>query len=162
MSAMKTRTALLALFCFMLAPQWAAAGVAVSGYSSKSETVFSLGIQFEFGDMQPEIVGAVRHTKTDDDNDVYGGKLDVAVPILGDDNFMPTVRILGLAGSRDVQGEAGLGFDFAAQQALVGAGVQVPYVNGGVNWQFDGEWHPYLGVNTYDGAPSRRVVLPDP
>ncbi len=158
---MKTRIALLALFCFMLAPRWAAAGAPpppTSQYSSKSETVFSIGIQFDFGDMQPEIVGAVRHTKTDDDNDVYGGKLDVAVPILGDDNFMPTVRVLGLAGSRDVQGEAGLGFDFAAQQALVGAGVQVPYVNGGVNLQFDGEWHPYLGVNTYDGAPSRQLV----
>lgn len=156
---MKTRTALLALFCFMLAPQWAAAGVPpppTSQYSSKSETVFSLGIQFDFGDMQPEIVGAVRHTNTDEDNDVVGGKLDVAVPILGDDNFIPTVRVLGLAGSRDVQGEAGLGFDFAAQQALVGAGVQVPYVNGGVNLQFDGEWHPYLGVNTYDGAASRK------
>ncbi|MDO8352813.1 MAG: hypothetical protein Q7T14_05075, partial [Aestuariivirga sp.] len=94
---MKTRTALFALFFFMLlAPQWAAAGIPAppptSQYSGKSETVFSLGIQFDFGDMQPEIVGAVRHTKTDDDNDVYGGKLDVAVPLLGDDNFMPTVR----------------------------------------------------------------------
>lgn len=164
---MKTRTALLALFSFMLlAPQWAAAGIPAppptTQYSGKSETVFSLGIQFDFGDMQPEIVGAVRHTNTDKGNDVYGGKLDVAVPILGDDNFIPTVRVLGLAGSRDVQGEAGLGFDFAAQQALVGAGVQVPYVNGGVNLQFDGEWHPYLGVNTYDGAPSRKseTVLP--
>ena len=164
---MKTRTALFALFSFMLlAPQWAFAGPGVpppSEYSGKSETVFSLGIQFDFGDMQPELVGAVRHTKTDDDNDVYGGKLDVAVPLLGDDNFMPTVRALGLAGSRDFQGEAGLGFDFASQQALVGAGVQVPYVNGGVNLQFDGEFHPYLGVNTYDGAPSRQLVpLPPP
>jgi hypothetical protein len=164
MSAMKTGTAVLALFCFvLLASQPAVAGVAISGYSSKSETVFSLGIQFDFGDMQPEIVGAVRHTKTDDDNDVYGGKLDVAVPLLGDDHFMPTVRALGLAGSRDFQGEAGLGFDFASEQALVGAGVQVPYVNGGLNLQFDGEFHPYIGVNTYEGAPSRRAVpLPPP
>ena len=155
---MKTRTALLAFMCFMFASPWAAAGVplpAVS-YSDRSETVFSIGIQLDFGDMQPEIVGAVRHTNTDEDNDVVGGKLDVAVPILGEDNFMPTVRVLGLAGSRDVQGEAGLGFDFASQQALVGAGLQIPYVNGGVNFQFDGEWHPYLGVNTYDGAPSRK------
>jgi hypothetical protein len=157
---MKTGTALLALSFFMLlAPQWAVAGPApppATQYSGNSETVFSLGIQFDFGDMQPEIVGAVRHTNTDKGNDVYGGKLDVAIPILGDDNFIPTVRVLGLAGSRDVQGEAGFGFDFAAQQALVGAGIQVPYVNGGVNLQFDGEWHPYLGVNTYDGAPSRK------
>jgi hypothetical protein len=165
---MKTRIALLALFSFiLLAPQWAFAGVALptpSQYSGKSETVFSLGIQFDFGDMQPEIIGAVRHTNTDKGNDVVGGKLDVAVPLLGDDNFIPTVRVLGLAGSRDVQGEAGLGFDFAAQQALVGAGVQVPYVNGGVNLQFDGEWHPYLGVNSYDGATSRESesVLPPP
>ena len=156
---MKTRIALLALFSFiMLAPQSAVAGVALptTSFSDRNETIFSIGIQLDFGDMQPEIVGAVRHTNTDEDNDVVGGKLDVAIPILGDDNFMPTVRVLGLAGSRDVQGEAGLGFDFAAQQAMVGAGVQVPYVNGGVNLQFDGEWHPYLGVNTYDGAPSRK------
>lgn len=123
---MKTKIALLALFSFiMLAPQWAFAGVVAPPslqYSDRNETVFSIGIQLDFGDMQPEIVGAVRHTNTDEDNDVVGGKLDVAIPILGDDNFMPTVRVLGLAGSRDIQGEAGLGFDFAAQQALVAAG----------------------------------------
>jgi len=159
---MKTKTALLALFCFMqLAPQWAVAGAPLpppSQYSGKSETVFSLGIQFDFGDMQPEIVGAVRRTKTDESNDVYGGKLDVAIPILGDDNFKPTVRALGLLGTPDFQGEAGLGFDFASQQALVGAGVQAPYVNGGLNLQFDGELHPYIGVNSYDGAASRQLV----
>jgi hypothetical protein len=133
-----------------------------ASYLGESETIFSLGIQFDFGDMAPEIVAAVRHTKTDTKNDVKGGKLDVTIPILGDDNFVPTVRVMGLVGKPDFQGEAGLGFDFASQQPLLGVGVQAPYSNGGFDLQLDGELHPFIGVNSYDGAAERHLVISPP
>lgn len=125
-------------------------------YSSNSETVGFVGIQVDLGDMQPEIVGGVRYTKTDTDNDVTGAKADVAFPLVGDAPFVPTVRVLGLMGSTEVQGEAGIGYDFAGQQPLLAVGAQGPYVNGGMNLELDGTFHPYIGANTLGDAPKRK------
>ena len=128
-------------------------------YVSNSETIFSIGIQYDFGDMQFDLVGAARATKTDTDNDVTGAKMDITIPLTGD-NHSPTLRAMGLAGSTDVQGEAGIGYDFAKSQALIGAGAQGPYVNGGINYYFGGLLAPYLGANTLDGAPERDIREP--
>jgi hypothetical protein len=128
-------------------------------YVSNSETTFSIGLQYDFGDMQFDLVAAARSTETDTDNDVTGAKFDIAVPLTGD-NHMPTLRALALAGSPDVYGEAGLGYDFAKSQALIGAGAQGPYVNGGFNYYFGSILAPYLGLNTLDGAPSRVHIDP--
>jgi hypothetical protein len=106
-----------------------------------------------------DAIAAARSTETDTDNDVTGAKFDIAVPLTGD-NHMPTLRALALAGSPDVYGEAGLGYDFGKSQALIGAGAQGPYVNGGFNYYFGSILAPYLGLNTLDGAPSRVHIDP--
>lgn len=160
---MKIRKIALVLLTTAMAPPAALAGVAYVAtpiYTGQTESIFSLGIQFDFGDMQPEVVGSFRHTKTDTGNDVTGGKLDLVMPVLGEDRFMPKIRAMGLMGSTDVQGEAGIGFDFATQQPLVGVGVQAPYAYGGLDVHLDGEFHPFVGVSSYDGAPSKKLVSP--
>lgn len=137
------------------------AGLAQAGvgyYASNSDTAFSIGLQYDFGDQQIDLVAGARRTKTDNDNNVMGGKADIAIPLTGD-SYAPTIRIMGLAGSPDVYGEAGLGYDFAMQQALIGAGAQGPYVNGGINYYFSGLLAPYIGANTLNGAPERIDVL---
>lgn len=131
----------------------------VPAYSGNNDTAFSIGIQYDFGDMQFDLVGAARATKTDTDNDVTGGKVDLTITLTGD-NHAPTLRAMGLAGSTDVQGEAGFGYDFGKSQPLIGAGVQGPYVNGGFNYYFGTILAPYLGLNTLDGAPSRVYFEP--
>lgn len=131
-------------------------------YSKNNDTAFSVGVQYDFGDMQPELVGSVRHTVTDTENDVTGGKVDLSIPLTGD-NHMPTMRAMGVAGSTDVQGEFGLGYDFGSAQALVAGGAQGPYVNGGINYQLDGKFAPYIGVNTLKDAPdANSTILPPP
>ncbi len=135
--------------------------VFVPTYGSDTQTMASIGLRFDFGDMQPEIVGQVRHTRTDTDNDVTGALGEIAFPLMGEKQFIPTVRGMGLIGTPDVQGMAGVGFDFASQQPLLGLGVQGPFVEGGLDIQLDGALHPYLGFNSYDGAPD-RVVIPAP
>ena len=109
--------------------------------------------------MQFDLVAAARSTKTDTGNDVTGAKVDLTIPLTGD-NHAPTLRAMGLAGSTDVQGEAGIGYDFGKSQALIGAGAQGPYVNGGFNYYFGSILAPYLGLNTLDGAPSRVHIDP--
>ena len=133
-------------------------GVPINSFGSNSETMGSIGLRFDFGDMTPQIVGQLRHTKTDSGNDVVGALGEVAFPLLGEKPFIPTVRAMGLVGTPDVQGMAGIGYDFASRQPLLGLGVQGPFVEGGFNVELGGEFHPYLGVNSYDGAPDRKVV----
>ena len=160
---MKIRKIALVLLATAMAPPAALAGVAYVAtpiYTGQTESIFSLGIQFDFGDMQPEVVGSFRHTKTDTGNDVTGAKVDLVMPVLGEDRFMPKIRAMGLMGSTDFQGEAGIGFDFATQQPLVGVGVQAPYAYGGLDVHLDGEFHPFVGVGSYDGAPSKKLVSP--
>lgn len=133
----------------------ASAGVPIT-YSSNTETAGFVGIQVDLSDMQPEIIGGVRYTKTDTSNDVTGAKADIAIPVMGDMPFVPTFRVMGVMGSTEVQGEAGLGYDFATENFLLGVGAQGPYVNGGINFEFDGSLHPYIGANTLEDAPHRK------
>jgi hypothetical protein len=150
-------SSIAALAGFLTATSAAQAGKMLP-YVSNSETMLSIGIQYDFGDMQLDLVAAARSTTTDTDNDVTGGKVDLTIPLTGE-NHAPTIRAMGLAGSTDVQGEAGLGYDFGKSQSLIGAGAQGPYVNGGFNYYFGGILAPYLGLNTLEDAPSRNVYF---
>ncbi len=122
-----------------------------------------IGLRFEFGDNAAEVVGSVRHTYTDTNNTVTGFLGEVAVPVITEHNHGPKIRAMGLVGSTCVQGTAGVGYDFANNQALIGAGVQGPYVEGGVNFLFNSELHPYVGVNSFGCAPGATTTfLPAP
>jgi hypothetical protein len=125
--------------------------------SENNDTALFIGLQYDFGDMQADLVAGARRTVTDTDNDVTGAKFDIAIPLTGE-NHAPTIRAMGIAGTTDVQGEAGIGYDFGKSQALIGAGAQGPYVNGGFNYYFGSILAPYLGLNSLDGAPARVHV----
>ena len=144
---------------------WAGAFVvSTTSFSGVSQTSVGIGLRFEFGDNVPEVVGTVRHTYTDTNNTVTGALAEVAVPLSEKLHFGPKIRAMGLIGSPSIQGEAGIGYDFANMQPLIGVGIQGPYVEGGANYLFDGQLNPYLGVNTWGNAPSRNtiVTLPPP
>ena len=128
--------------------------------SESNETVASVGLRLEFGDViKPSIVGTVRHTETDIDNDVTGALAEVAVPLTPDGFFTSTFRIMGIFGDTDVQGLAGVGFDFGDGQALIGIGAQTDYVDGGVNFKLDGTVTPYVGGSSYDGPSNRNETV---
>lgn len=117
---------------------------------STLQTVFSLGLQWDFGDNRPDFVAAVRRTQTNTTSHVIGSKVDLAFPLTVDDGFQPRVRVLALAGNRTAQGEAGVGVALNKSKfsPLVAAGLQLPNVNGGANYVYGGGLKPYLGVNT--------------
>ncbi len=130
----------------------------VTTLSGTDDTRVGIGLRFEFGDNTAQVVGSVRHTYTYTDNNVSGALAELAVPIFPNTNFAPKVRAMGLFGNTTFQGEAGFGYDFANQQPLIGVGIHGPYVEAGANYLFDGQFHPYVGVDTYGGAPVATVT----
>ena len=137
---------------------------------SRFQTIFSIGVQWDFGDKKPQVVAAVRRTQTTTQSAVYGAKMDVAIPLSTEGFFNPTVRLLAVGGDRTIQGEAGVGATRNAQGAftpLLALGAQVPFVNGGVNYGIGQGLAPYLGINTVKRAtapertPSTLICPPN-
>jgi hypothetical protein len=123
------------------------------------ETRFVAGVQLDLGTLAPSLYFAVRSAETTTHDQVYGAMLDVSVPALPqllDAN--PIVRVMGLAGNRGFQGEAGAGLRVRDLAPVLAAGVQAPYVNGGLNYIWGDGLHPYAGVSTFGRAiaPHRR------
>ena len=123
-----------------------------------NDTRAGIGLRYEFGDNAVEVVGIVRQTYTNANNNVTGVLGEVAFPFISQRKKLPKLRVMGMYGSTSVQGEAGLGYDFANQQPLLGLGVQGPYVEGGMNVLLNQEFHPYIGVNTFGGVPERTTT----
>jgi hypothetical protein len=122
---------------------------------STLQTVFSFGVQWDFGDNRPDFVAGIRRTQTNTTSNVIGSKVDLAFPLTFDDGFQPRVRALALAGNRAAQAEAGVGVALNKSKLapLVSAGVQLPYLNGGANYVYGSGLKPYAGVNTIKRAP---------
>ena len=132
-------------------------------YGARDEGRIGVGLQWNFGAWQPEVVVAARWTHTQTDSTVTGVKADVAIPVLN--GWVPTVRVLGLAGDRDIQAEFGFGYRFATSQFLVGVGAEAPFVNGGVNYTFGQGLGGYAGVNSLGRVGGPKVgsaVAPPP
>ena len=125
--------------------------------SKAYETRVLAGLQWNFGDSQPELVLGVRRTQTSTSSHVRGGKIDLAIPLKADfGQIKPVVRVMGVAGNRDVQGEFGFGMRVLDWKPVVAAGAQIPYANGGINYVFADGAKPYVGFNTLKRAVAPR------
>ncbi len=142
----KSLTALL--LCSVVACDAQAGAVVTTTLTNRNETLAFGGIQWNFGASKPELVLGVRTTQSRHTSQVTGAKLDVAIPLDSKTWTMPTFRAMGLAGSCDVQGEAGLGWSFATNQPLFAVGVQAPYSTAGLNYTVPNSFAPYVGVNS--------------
>jgi hypothetical protein len=131
--------------------------VPAGGTQAGQSTQAYAGLRWNFGDQKPAIVTGLRFTNTDPSGLVLGAKLDAAFT-LGGDSFAPTVRLLGVAGNRLVQGEFGFGVDTATMSALLAAGVQLPYAAAGANFSLDGYIAPYVEVNGLS-QPAKPLVV---
>jgi hypothetical protein len=149
---LRIAAAVLAL-CIALVPMSASASpappitiVTTSQEGGVVETRFLAGLQWNFGTSAPEVVLGIRSTRTFRGNDAYGGKLDIAVPVSVNWN-RPIVRVMGVAGVRQVQLEFGGGVRLFDWRPVLGAGLQGLYSNGGTNYLLGQGFEPYLGVN---------------
>lgn len=112
-----------------------------------SETAGFVGLRWNFGSQVPAVTVGIRFTRTGVDDDVTGAKMDFSLDLKKDFAFTPTVRLLGIVGNRDVQGELGLGIQTADWQALLSGGVQLAHFNLGANLTLDGTLAPFVELN---------------
>jgi hypothetical protein len=119
-----------------------------TGDEHRMETQAFAGLQWNFGDSTPELVIGVRRTQTDNDDEVIGGKIDLTLKLNEKILSQPMLRFVGLAGNRDVQGELAIGVKGFALKPVVGAGVQAPFANAGVNYVFGEGFQIYAGFNS--------------
>jgi hypothetical protein len=157
---MRKTTICLGLLAAVFAVPFKAPAAPLITSSTRTDTRVFVGLQWNFGNSRPEIMLGAQHTETDSDNQVVGGKFDVALPFDLHD-IKPTVRLLALAGNREVQGELGLGIQTFDWKSLIAVGAQLPFVDFGANYVFDEAFKPYIGLNSLkkpDAARKRRPI----
>ncbi len=117
---------------------------------SDLDTRFLAGLRWNFGTSTPEAVVGFRRTKTKQDNDLgdtKGVQVDFAIP-LSAEAIHPTLRLLGVVGTRQVQGEIGFGIQMIDWKPVGSLGVHAPYSEAGVNYYSGDGWKPYLGIDS--------------
>jgi hypothetical protein len=162
----------VAAFAFVLAvPAYAGKGgpsqpptiaASVSKQSRTDNKVYA-GINWNFGARSgaTAVIG-YRGAKTRDNDKVRGFKVELGYILSGAPMGFGELRIKGLAGTRDVQGEFGAGYGFHGQAFLLTGGVQGPYVVAGTDYLFGPGWQPYIGVNTLGKAKKARETFSCP
>jgi hypothetical protein len=138
----------------------AMAAPAQTVYSTRHEVAALIGLQWNFSSSAPELVLGARATSTKSSDRVNGVKFDIAIPLSEAKWTKPTVRVLGVVGNRDVLGEAGVGYSFAASSFVLAAGVQGPFVNAGVNYLIGSSLMPYIGVNSFNRPRKAKKTTP--
>jgi hypothetical protein len=125
------------------------------------ETRLFVGLHWNFGDSRPELILGVRRTETTSDDQVFGGKVDIAIPLTNDlAAVKPVVRAMSVIGNREVQGEFGGGIRTMDWAPLLAAGMQGPYSNAGANYIFGDGLKPYIGVDTLARPRASRSPTP--
>ena len=122
----------------------------------RDQARLGVGLQWNFGTSQPEIVLAARWTRSHTDASAFGGKVDLTFPVMTE--FRPTLRLMGVAGARDIQGEYGFGYRFAASKVLIGLGAQAPFTNAGIDYTIGENFAAHGGVNTFGRLVGPRQV----
>ena len=124
-------------------------------YSDADTTKAFVGLNLSFGagGMTPEGVLGVATGETDTSNDFTGASAALHFG-LGDFGLR-SVRITGLAGDPDTQGEIGLGYSFADRGIFGVGGINTQYFRAGADLGFDGSLSPYFGVQSLDGFDER-------
>ena len=130
------------------------------------DIVAFIGLQYRFGgEAGPELVVGVRNTYSNDTSKVYGSKVDLAFPIDSKKWQTPTIRVLGVYGGCNVQGEAGLGYSFGQKSLFVSLGGQAPYANAGLNYNFNSSAiGAFAGINSLaaPGCAEEISLSPSP
>ena len=115
--------------------------------TKKTDNKFYAGLNWTLGESAiPQFVLGFRNAKVTSGGDVYGSSVSMSFHLAKPG---PGKLKLGyFEGKDDLQGEAGLGYDFASNKFLGGIGVQGPYLTGVLDYLLGGTFEPYLGVNS--------------
>ena len=125
--------------------------------SDETKGFVGLNLSFGAGGMTPEAVIGIAGGETDTSNDFTGasGTVHFGLP----DFALRSVKITGLAGDPDTQGELGLGYSFAGRSVFGVLGVNTNYFRAGTDLGLDGAFSPYFGVQSLDGFDERGTRM---
>lgn len=121
------------------------------GGGDETETQGYVGLRWDIpGPLAPSLILGVRRAKTDQDDDTRGADLSMAFRFAG--GFAPEkLRFKGFKGDTDLQGELGVGYDFATGSLFAGPSLTIPYATFGLDVQNRG-LHGYGIVHSF-GKP---------
>ncbi|NNK78025.1 MAG: hypothetical protein HKP40_04855 [Litoreibacter sp.] len=141
----------------------ALAGIAPIAPPKNDTTKAFAGLNWSFGggSFTPEAILGVVHGSTDINNDVDGGKLAMHFGLMN--GFAPSkIKLSGLSGDIDSQGELGLGFDFLGGGFFGVLGLNSGNVHLGLDIGFSGGLSGYAGLNTigdFDPVARPRAIM---
>lgn len=128
------------------------------GEVSKDEAF--IGLEWTIGkSILPEVQVGYRDVDVETDGDVSGGQVSLTFDI--EQMSFSKVRVEGVQGDEDIQGQLGVGYNFAQSGFLLTGGAQGNYVFAGLDYTFGSGFDFRGGVNTisdYD-VPSETVTL---
>ena len=120
----------------------------VTGQDKVGDDEFFAGINWQFGaDSQAEFVIGYRDVNVHSDGDVAGVGVDFTFPFKDGLKF-GEVRLKGIDGQDDWQGEFGWGWSFMHKGFLLTGGAQSNFVTLGTDYVFGTGWEPYIGINS--------------
>lgn len=116
--------------------------------SSSDTTKFFVGLNWTFGagGQNVEALAGVAYGQVDG-GDVTGAKASVHVGLDGGFNFRK-VKLTGLFGDTDLQGEVGAGYDFRRGTVIGVAGVNSDYIHAGADLSFGQGIEGYIGAHS--------------
>jgi len=118
------------------------------GDRSENQAFVGIVLTFDKGEVQPKISAGLRRILVQGNDQVKGAEINFSTAPT--DFAQSTMRVLGLAGKRDVMANIGLGLDLADNSILVNGGVQVPYLRASVDFKpRDGAMIPQIEVNSF-------------
>ena len=139
--------------------------ITTTGSGSNDVNRGYVGLKWTLGEgTTPAVIIGYRHARVESNGDTDGGDVSFSFNLVN--GFKAgKLRTKYFNGKEDLQGEVGVGYDFA-HGLFVGAGAKAPYSNLGVDYLFsaDSSWQPYFVLDTlkkYD-KPNRNTTLTCP
>ncbi|HEX5786338.1 MAG TPA: hypothetical protein VFY35_16540 [Burkholderiaceae bacterium] len=123
-------------------------GYVLAGSSARNtETKGYAGLKWSLSTgTTPAVVLGIVRAKVKSNGDTDGANLAFSLNLAG--GIKPgKLKLSYLNGKEDVQGELGLGYDFLKSAPLLGLGVNIPYLNAGVDIYRDG-YDPFVTLQT--------------
>lgn len=132
--------------------------------ASSEDTRFFAGLNWTFGSGGQSVEGilGVAHGSTDAGGDFTGAKASLHLKLDNGDVRFRKAKLTGLFGEPEVQGEAGIGYNFETGNFIGVAGVNGRYAHAGADIGFNGAIDGYIGVHTIGAFDGPTTIVTPP
>jgi len=122
--------------------------IPATGGGSKTETKAYVGLNWNLGGgVTPALVLGAFRAKVQSDGDTTGGNLAFHLNLAG--GIKPgKLKLSYINGQENLQGEAGIGYDFLKNAPLLGLGLNAPHIAAGVDAYMGPGFVPYAALHS--------------